>query len=165
MPRKVPGFRYSIRRAALKPDLAALRALLPEYIATLPEGVCQEEPVERSIEVYLKEPNGAWVAYHEGAGIGCVGLRFLDGETARLERLYVQDRYRRFGIARGLCRAVLRHAVRRDVQRVVLDTLPQMAAARELYRALGFVETTAPDWEGCAAPDRVYMALDLAGGR
>lgn len=147
------------------PDLVALRALLPEYIATLPEGVCQEEPVERSIEVYLKEPNGAWVAYHEGAGIGCVGLRFLDLETARLERLYVQDRYRRFGIARSLCRAVLRHAVRRDVRRVVLDTLPQMAAARELYRALGFVETTAPDWEGCAEDDRVYMEFNLTLGR
>jgi putative acetyltransferase len=142
-----------------------LRELLREYIATLPEGVCQEEPVERSIEVYLKEPNGAWVAYSDGAAIGCIGLRFFRRDTARIERLYVRQAFRRSGVARSLCRTALRHAVRRDVQRVVLDTLPQMTAARELYRALGFVETTSPDWEGCATDDRIYMVLDLARER
>lgn len=123
--------------------------------------MCQDEPAERSVEVYFKEPNRAWVAYSGGAAIGCVAVRLLDRATARLERLYVQEGYRRLGVARSLCRAVLRHASRRDAQRVVLDTLPHMAAARELYRALGFVETTAPDWEGCADDDRIYMKLDL----
>ena len=161
MSRKVPGFRYSIRRAAQRPDIVALRPLLLAYIATVAEGVCQDETVERSLEVYMHEPNAAWVAYHDRKGIGCVGLRFLDRGTARIERLYVQEAFCRSGVARNLCRAALRHAVRRDARRVVLDTLPQMVAARELYRALGFVETTNPDWEGCAADERIYMALHL----
>lgn len=140
----------------------ALRRLLHEYLATLPEGVCQGEPIEDSLETYAREPNGAWVAYHDGTGIGCVALRVIEPDTARIERLFVQPRFRRFGVARSLCRTALRHAVRRDLQRVVLDTLPSMTAAQELYRSLGFVECPEPDWEGCDDKGKIYMMLDLS---
>lgn len=145
-----------------EPAVAALRSLLHEYVATLPEGVCQDEPVEQALEVYRSQLYGAWVALHKGNGIGCVGLRLLDLDTARIERLFVQPRFRRAGVARSLCRTALRHAVRQELRRVVLDTLPQMVEAQHLYRSFGFVATAEPDWTGCDAQDRVYMELLLA---
>lgn len=161
MGRNLPNSRYSIRRAAGPADLAALRSLLEAYVRTLPPGKCDDEPVERSLKVYSREPNAAWIAHSGGAGIGCVALRMLDVETARIERLFVLEEYRGRGIGLALCRTAVRFAHRRAYSRVVLDTLPDMVEAQALYRSLGFVESEEPDWPGCSDADRIYMVLQF----
>ncbi|MCD2512633.1 GNAT family N-acetyltransferase [Comamonas endophytica] len=83
----------------------------------------------------------AWV---DGALAGCCALRPLDGSdyanAAEMKRLYVRRPFRGFGLGRELTAAMLDLARQAGYDRVLLDTLDDMEAARALYTELGFEE-------------------------
>jgi len=72
---------------------------------------------------------------------GCLALRGLDQATCEMKRLYVVPGYRGKQLAKFLVEQLVLRAARLGYSRMVLDTLPEMAEAISLYRALGFVET------------------------
>ncbi len=91
-------------------------------------------------------PSGCLLIVSKGQlVVGCVGLRDLGGGTCELKRLYVSIPYRRNGLSRLLVAEVIRRAAVIGYQRMVLDTLPEMAEAITLYRAFGFVDAD-PYW-------------------
>jgi ribosomal protein S18 acetylase RimI-like enzyme len=65
-------------------------------------------------------------------------MRVLDPDTAEMKRLYVRDAHRGRGLGRALAEVAIAAAREAGCRRIVLDTLPKMRAARELYRALDF---------------------------
>jgi ribosomal protein S18 acetylase RimI-like enzyme len=65
-------------------------------------------------------------------------VRLLDPETAEMKRLYVRAAHRGRGLGRALAEAAIAAAREAGCRRIVLDTLPKMRDAQELYRALGF---------------------------
>jgi ribosomal protein S18 acetylase RimI-like enzyme len=57
-----------------------------------------------------------------------------------MKRLFVRPAFRRFGLGRVIAQALLDEAQRAGYSEVLLDTLDDMEAARELYASLGFEE-------------------------
>lgn len=91
------------------------------------------------------EPRGCLLLAWVGDSLaGCCALRPLDttdyANAAEMKRLFVRTRYRGLGIGRLLTESILDAARRASYSCVLLDTLDDMEAARELYEDLGFSE-------------------------
>ncbi len=78
----------------------------------------------------------------ELAGCGAFRpLRDVDYPNAcEMKRLYVRKAFRRFGLGRHLAEHLIDEARRSGYSCMLLDTLSDMEAARNLYRTLGFEE-------------------------
>lgn len=95
-----------------------------------------------------------------GAAAGCVAVRPWDGAACEMKRLYVRDRCKGQGCGRALAEQAVQWARRAGYGRMLLDTLPSMAAAQRLYEDLGFRDV-APYRFTPVAGTR-YMELRLA---
>jgi len=71
---------------------------------------------------------------------GCIALRRFEGDSCEMKRLYVRPQFRGKGVGRELAEAVIGAACEIGYRVMLLDTLPQMRQAQNLYRALGFRE-------------------------
>jgi GNAT superfamily N-acetyltransferase len=122
-------------RSAQARDAEQVRELLREYAAGLGVDLSFQH-----FEAELADPLDFYevVLLTEG---GCVALRRIDQETCEMKRLYVRPDARGSGLGRRLAEAVIAEARARGYRRMLLDTLPSMAAARALYTTLGFHAT------------------------
>jgi putative acetyltransferase len=125
-------------------DLEDVRTLFGEYSRLVAEALCFQnfdQELEALPGLYAP-PGGALLIARDGdRAAGCVALRRLDEGTGEMKRMYVRDAYRGTGLGRRLAVAVIEEARKRQLSRVVLDTLPKLAPAIALYRDLGFRET------------------------
>jgi ribosomal protein S18 acetylase RimI-like enzyme len=122
-------------RPAQTTDLETVRGMLREYAASL-----QLDLSFQDFEAELADPLGFYELVLL-ADDGCVALRRIDELTCEMKRLYVRPVGRGSGLGRQLAEAVVLEARQRGYRRMLLDTLPEMAAAQALYRSLGFRET------------------------
>ncbi|MBX3606122.1 MAG: GNAT family N-acetyltransferase [Piscinibacter sp.] len=146
MPDDVPDIRL------VRPDTPALidaaREIFREYAAALGVDLCFQnfEDELRELPGDYAEPAGCLLlALVDGALAGCGALRpRADADQANaceMKRLYVRPPFRRFGLGRLLAQTLMDEARRSGYSVVLLDTLDDMEAARELYASLGFEET------------------------
>ena len=84
------------------------------------------------------------LAFVGDALAGCGALRPVPeadyANACEMKRLYVRRAFRRFGLGRLLAQALLDRATEAGYSTMLLDTLDDMEAARELYTSLGFEE-------------------------
>ena len=109
-------------------------------------------------------PRGALLlAYVDGALAGCCALRPLDNadipNAAEMKRLYVRRAFRGFGLGRQLAETILDAARQAGYTSVLLDTLDDMEAARNLYADLGF-QSIEPYYHN-PIPGAHYLKADI----
>jgi len=129
-----------LREASAPADLEAVRSLFAEYAQGVDEPCCFNG-LERELAELPRGYLVLFLSHEEGVPSGCVGLRELDRSTAEMKRLYVRLAFRGDGTGRQLAEAAIGAARDAAYKRIVLDSLPKMREARELYRSLEFRET------------------------
>jgi ribosomal protein S18 acetylase RimI-like enzyme len=141
-----------IRRAG-PADAQLVRVFLREYADTLDVDLAFQD-----FDSELADPLGFYELVLL-AGDGCVALRRIDRRTCEMKRLYVRPEARGGGLGRRLAEAVVDEARVRGYRRMLLDTLPSMAAAQALYRSLGFREIE--PYRHNPVPGATFLELEL----
>jgi GNAT superfamily N-acetyltransferase len=149
-------------REAEPAELAAVRGLVEEYVRSL--GI---DLAFQGVDAELADLAAAYgppggrilVALDDEEVAGCVALRSLEDGNCEMKRLYVRPAYRGTGLGRRLALAVIEKARELGYERMRIDTLPQMHAARKLYAELGFREI-AP-YRFNPVPGTAFMELEL----
>jgi len=128
-------------------DLTTVRTIFREYAQGLGVDLCFQgfDTELENLPGDYGAPRGALLlASVEGQAAGCCALRPLDAadypNAAEMKRLYVRPAFRGLGIGRLLAGAALDAARQAGYDSVLLDTLNDMEAARQLYGELGFTE-------------------------
>lgn len=137
--------------------------LIRAYLAELPFEIDFQD-LDRelgTLPIEYGPPDGvALLALDDGgAAVGVVGVRRFDERDAELKRMYVAPEARGTGIGRTLCESAVATARSLGYERLLLDTVDEMAAAIATYTALGFEEID--PYRHNPLPGARYFALDL----
>ena len=137
----------ALRHAETAEELAQAAEVFREYAASLGIDLCfQNFDAELATLPgdYAAPAGRLLLAYVDGQLAGCGAMRPLPeadyANACEMKRLYVRPAFRRFGLGRVLAQALLDEARGAGYSVMLLDTLDDMEAARELYAALGFEE-------------------------
>lgn len=148
---------------------AQARRILREYGASLGVDLsfqAFDDEVVSLDRAYAQPGEVFLLAQVDGSVAGCGAVRiFTDADrpnACEMKRLYVCPAFRRFGLGRVLAEALMQAAREAGFSSMYLDTLSDMAAARELYASLGF-EPTEPYYYN-PLPGAHYFCADLGGG-
>jgi len=124
----------------------AAKKLFITYQQWLGEDLCFQSFEEEllSISSMYAPPFGALLlAMHNDTCIGCVALRSKYEGVCEMKRLYVIEKYKQQGIGRLLVQKIIEKAIESGYHKMILDTLDRLVPALQLYKSLGFTETTA----------------------
>jgi len=156
----------SLRHADTAAELAQAAEVFREYAASLGIDLCfQNFDAELATLPgdYAAPAGRLLLAYVDGQLAGCGALRPLAdvdyANACEMKRLFVRPGFRRFGLGRLLAQALLDEARGAGYSAMLLDTLDDMEAARELYATLGFDEI--PPYYFNPIPGAHYLKADL----
>ncbi len=147
-------------------ELDTVREIFREYAQGLGVDLCFQQFDRELAELpgdYAAPRGALLIATVDGELAGCCALRALDSadypNASEMKRLYVRKPFRGFGLGRQLAEAALDAARQAGYACVLLDTLDEMEAARELYADLGFEEI--PPYYHNPIPGAHYLKADL----
>jgi putative acetyltransferase len=126
-------------RDARTDETELVRELFREYAGTLGVDLGFQD-FERELAELPANYAALLLAEHDGAIAGCAGVRAFGPGIGELKRLYVRPAFRGHGLGRALSEESIARALAAGFRSLRLDTLPTMAEATALYRALGFRE-------------------------
>ena len=100
-----------------------------------------------------------YLAYVDSQAAGCIGMRKLDEENCEMKRLYVKPEFRRNGLGKILVDKIISDAKEEGYQHILLDTLPFLESALEMYKAYGFYEI--PCYNDSPMDTSIFLKLDI----
>jgi putative acetyltransferase len=128
-------------------DIEAVRGIFRDYAEQLGVDLCFQNFDDELATLpgeYAAPTGGLLLAWVGGELAGCGAFRPLpDADYANaceMKRLFVRPGFRRYGLGRQLAQALIDDATQAGYSAMLLDTLDDMEAARELYASLGFEE-------------------------
>jgi putative acetyltransferase len=159
---RTPGA-HLIRQATAQ-ETGLVRELFEEYAAGLDVDLCFQNFAQELAGLpgdYVRPRGCLLLAFDGEIAQGCVALRPIDADTCEMKRLYVRPAARSLRLGRTLAEAVIAEARSMHYRRLVLDTLPSMGRAIDLYRTLGFREIAA--YRHNPVPGSLFLELLLNG--
>jgi len=128
-------------------EVEAVRGIFRDYAEQLGVDLCFQNFDDELATLpgeYAAPTGGLLLAWVGGELAGCGAFRPLpDADYAiacEMKRLFVRPGFRRYGLGRQLAQALIDDATQAGYSAMLLDTLDDMEAARELYASLGFEE-------------------------
>ena len=114
-----------------------VKDLFVEYVRSL--GVSASLREFHGLEdKYKGEGEALYIAFIDNKPAGCVALRNVDNNTAAMKRLYVRPAFRHSSLGSNMAKLVVEDAREFGYKTLLLDSLPNMENAKELYTNLGF---------------------------
>lgn len=114
----------------------------------------------RHLDEKYGPPDGRlYLAYCDGALAGCVGLRRLDGQGCEMKRLYVRPAFRGKKLGALLVERIIADAREIGYAHMLLDTLPFLKSAIQMYKKFGFYEVDS--YNDSPMDTSIYMRLEL----
>lgn len=97
-------------------------------------------------EFYYHNSCNFWYAVDkDGAIIGSVGLKKIDGHNAEVKKFFVQQQYRGKGVADKLMQTLMQAALKHHFKYLYLGTVNVLNAAHRFYEKNGFLRITERD--------------------
>ncbi len=118
-----------------------------------------DHEIENLCDKYGLPYGRLYVAYCEDEIAGCIALRKLSNTQCEMKRLYVKPEFRNKGIAKILVAKVISDAKEIGYNSMLLDTLPFLQTAIEMYKKIGFYEIDC--YNDSPLDNTIYMKLDL----
>lgn len=82
-----------------------------------------------------------FLAYLDSQPVGTARIRYLNGQTAKIERLAVLSEARGQGIGKKLMEKALEVAAQKDIEEIIIHA---QSYIKELYQKLGFEQVGEP---------------------
>lgn len=125
-------------------EMDKIRSLFIEYQKWLGIDLCFQNFEAELVNLpgEYAEPKGSIFVVEESKSVfvGCIALRPYSNGVAEIKRLYIQPSSQGRGYGILLLERALDMAKAAGYKKVILDTLPTMERARNLYRVFGFTQ-------------------------
>ena len=86
----------------------------------------------------LNEIKDVVLAFDGTAAVACGSLKRYNSETYEIKRIFVEESYRKNGIATEIMKKLELIAIQKNAKYLILETGVQLTSATELYKSLGF---------------------------
>lgn len=143
-------------------ELEEVKNIFIEYSEFLQVDLCFqdfEHELQTLHEIYSPPKGCIILAKQNDRTVGCVALKPIDKGVCEMKRLYVRQEARGTGLGRKLVKELIAFAKKSAYKSMKLDTVSKLKEAIQLYRSLGFIETTPYVYNPLS--DVLYLELKL----
>ena len=118
-----------------------------------------DHETENLEEKYGRPYGRLYIAFVDENVAGCIALRKIDDDNCELKRLYVKPQYRGKNIGGTLVKHIIKEAENIGYKHILLDTLPFLNVAIDMYKKYGFYEIES--YNNSPMDNLIYLKYDL----